>query len=177
MNTVWFAHGKESGPWGRKITALAQVAENLCWGVESPAYQDLNDPDQRVARLLELYQAPQGKTVLVGSSMGGYVSLVASAQLAPEGLFLMAPAIGLPGYAQPEPEPRAGQTLVVHGWRDTVIPPHKVIAFAERHRLPLQLLDDDHPLGGSLPQLEQLFGAFLHEVAGRPTPARLAAHM
>jgi hypothetical protein len=26
---VCFAHGKESGPWGSKITALAQVAKRM----------------------------------------------------------------------------------------------------------------------------------------------------
>jgi len=177
MNTVWFAHGKESGPWGTKITALAKIAEKLGWKVESPDYQGINDPDKRVAQLLELYQAPQGKTVLAGSSMGGYVSLVASQQLAPEGLFLMAPALGIPGYAESSPEPRADQVALVHGWRDGIIPAATVIDYAAQRNLPLQLVDDEHPLSGSLPQLASLFRDFLVTITNRPDAARLAPHL
>lgn len=177
MNHVWFAHGKESGPQGRKIEALSRIAEELGWAVTSPDYTGTHNADERVAMLLELYQATLGKTVLVGSSMGGYVSMVASQQLAPEGLFLMAPAIGITGYEQPEPEIRADKTLIVHGWQDEVIPPGNVIAYAEKHRLPLQLLDDEHTLSHSIPQLTRLFHDFLRDVTDRPTPARLAPHI
>lgn len=177
MNAVWFAHGKESGPQGRKIEVLSEVAGKLGWRVENPDYRGLDDPDARVARLLELYQAAGGKLVLVGSSMGGYVSLVASQQLAPEGLFLMAPAIGMPGYAQPEPEFSAGACLIVHGWHDAVVAPQNVIRYAEARKVPLHLLDDDHPLSHSLPLLGSLFCTFLEEIAARPDAARLVPHI
>ncbi|PLY03325.1 MAG: alpha/beta hydrolase [Desulfuromonas sp.] len=177
MNSVWFAHGKESGPRGRKIEALSRVATALGWAMESPDYQGMDDPEARVAHLLECYQATSGKLVLVGSSMGGYVSLVAAQQLAPEGLFLMAPALAMPGYAQAEPELRAAQTLIVHGWRDAVVPPQNVISYAEARQIPLHLLDDDHPLGNSLRQLSSLFRDFLQEVAARPDATRLAPHI
>jgi len=177
MNTVWFAHGKESGPQGRKIESLSKVAEALGWEVESPDYQGMADPDARVAHLLDRYQASGGKLVLVGSSMGGYVSMVASQQLAPEGLFLMAPAIGMPGYAHPEPDISAGQCAIVHGWHDEVVPPRNVIRYAETRHVPLHLLDDDHPLSHSLPQLCSLFRRFLQDIAAQPDAARLVPHI
>ena len=89
--TVFFAHGKESGPWGSKIMALADLARKRGYRVESPDYSDLMDADKRVERLLGLC-GENGADVLVGSSMGGYVSTVASSVIKPKGLFLMAPA-------------------------------------------------------------------------------------
>ncbi|MGH8540495.1 MAG: alpha/beta hydrolase, partial [Stenotrophobium sp.] len=37
-NLVCFAHGKESGPWGTKITHLAEVARGHGYEVMSPDY-------------------------------------------------------------------------------------------------------------------------------------------
>lgn len=41
--TVYFNHGKESGPWGSKISKLAEVAHKRGFDVESIDYQDLPD--------------------------------------------------------------------------------------------------------------------------------------
>ena len=75
MKQVYFAHGKESGPWGSKIRHLASIAEANGYEVVSPDYSALPDPEARVKHLLELLsQEPETSTiVLVGSSMGGYV--------------------------------------------------------------------------------------------------------
>ena len=101
--TVIFCHGRESGPWGVKIRTLAKVAEELGCRVISRDDRDTQDPDLRVERLIVEGKGVDGPLVLVGSSMGGYVAAVASAELNPLGLFLMAPAIGLPGYAVGSP--------------------------------------------------------------------------
>ena len=37
----FFAHGKESGPWGSKILHLAEGAKKMGLEVESPDYRDL----------------------------------------------------------------------------------------------------------------------------------------
>ena len=159
---VWFAHGKESGPWGSKIKALAAVAQSRGFTVESPDYSDSFDPDVRVARLLAL--KPRADClVLVGSSMGGYVSAVAARQLQPAGLFLIAPAFYLPGYEQ-EPEPRAGLIEVVHGWDDEIVPAEHALRFARRQRCPLHMLPGGHTLVERLPVLEPLFARFLEQV-------------
>ena len=75
---VIFSHGKESGPWGFKIKRLATIAEQMGCGIESIDYTDLMDPDSRVERLLSVLETQTEPAILVGSSMGGYVSLVAS---------------------------------------------------------------------------------------------------
>ena len=49
---VVFSHGKESGPWGSKITAMADVARSLGMAVESVDYRGIADPAARVEKLV-----------------------------------------------------------------------------------------------------------------------------
>lgn len=160
---VVFAHGRDSGPWGTKITALAEVARAAGWSVMSPDYTRSTDPAVRVAQLLELAPRPSGPLVLAGSSMGGYVSAAACNALQASGLFLMAPALYFAGYALPEPidPPRC---TVVHGWRDTVIPVEVGIRFAREHRAELVVVDDTHTLAASLAVLRPVFHRFLETI-------------
>ena len=106
---IYFSHGKESGPWGTKIRYMAKLANDRSFAVESIDYGDLDDPDLRVERLLEvLRREPElEQLVLVGSSMGAYVSTVASLSVAVRGLFLLAPALYMPGYQHQQYPPPA----------------------------------------------------------------------
>jgi alpha/beta superfamily hydrolase len=183
---VVFSHGKESGPLGSKIQALMRVAEQQGAQTMSVNYREHPDgtaidhdapgeADRRVAQLLATSLPGHDRLVLVGSSMGGYVSTVASSQLKPDGLFLLAPAfyLHLPGYACQDPVPHATSTLVVHGWGDDVVPPDHSVRFARQHRCALHLLVGDHRLDGALPAIEPLFGLFLQGIlaAGSAPPA------
>ena len=162
VGTVCFSHGKESGPWGSKIKRLAKVAERCGFAVESIDYRGLVDPDERVAKLLAWRPAVGGRLVLVGSSMGSYVAAVAAQQISPDGLFLLAPAIAVPGFGRvQDPLPKVGHCAIVHGWRDEVIAPELIIDYARRHALTLYLLPGDHRLMEVLPAIEVLFENFL----------------
>lgn len=161
---VLFAHGKESGPWGSKIKHLATIAEKHGCKLLSPDYSGLIDPDARVKHLLSLQILPNDRLVMVGSSMGGYVSTVASRTLKPAGLFLMAPAFCIPGYADQEPVSGAEVTWVVHGWRDEVIPAEHSIRFAKNCHASLHVLDGDHRLNSVLSDVGALFDLFLSSV-------------
>lgn len=175
---VYFAHGRDSGPWGVKIRTLARVAEAYGCQVVSRDDRDTVDPDERVARLLRAAAKESRPLILVGSSMGGYVVTVASVQLAPLGLFLMAPALGLPGYAVSEPVPAALQLTVVHGWNDHVVPMANVLAFARQHQAFCHLLPAGHALHEQVEWLEQAFEEFLQRCLGELSPgadARLLA--
>ena len=161
---VLFAHGKESGPWGSKIRHLAAIAQDQGAAILSPDYGDLADPDARVQRLLTTPLPAHERLVLVGSSMGGYVSTVASQTLQPAGLFLMAPAFYMPGYANQDPQPGTPQVSVVFGWRDEVIPVAHGIRFAQAQRAQLHVLDSDHRLNDVLQPVGDLFARFLQSL-------------
>lgn len=161
--SVYFAHGRDSGPWGHKITALARRARRRGLNVETPDFRFSNDADARVRHLLSL-DPPTGEAlVLVGSSMGGYVVTAASGTLHPRGLFLIAPALGMPGRPA-DPSPRAGLVEVVHGWSDAVISVEHSWRFARQHHARLHVLDGEHTLNAQLPLIERLFEAFLDEL-------------
>lgn len=163
MSSVVFAHGKESGPQGIKITALAEVARRRGWRTLSPDFRGIADPRRRVEVLLAAARPLSGPLLLVGSSMGGYVVTAASAELQPVGLFLMAPALGLPAYPGSDVAPVAARVRAVHGWSDTVVPAENVIEWARRHRVMLTLVDDQHNLQASLSLLKVLFERLLEE--------------
>jgi len=162
---VYFAHGKESGPWGDKIRALADVAKQHGYQVESPDYSDLIDANKRAERLITLCTGKQ-VDVLVGSSMGGYVSAVTSAVLQPKGLFLMAPAFFIPGYAIEEPQTGTVKTVIVHGWNDDIVPVENSIRFAQSRKAELHLLDSGHRLNDQIDMLCLLFNGFLNTLQG-----------
>jgi len=159
--TVCFAHGRESGPWGLKIRAMAKVAETLGCRVVSRDDSDTHDPDLRVSRLIEDSRAIDGPVILVGSSMGGYVVTAASRVIQPVGLFLIAPALGMAGYAEPMPEPHSRQLSVVHGWGDDVVPFDNILEFARSHQAMLHLVPAGHALVEQLDWLTRIFADFL----------------
>ena len=172
---VVFSHGKESDPSGSKIQSLAAVAERLGGQVISIDYRehpkgtrhDQNAPgeaERRVEQLLSNRLPEHRQLVLVGSSMGGYVSTVAAARLHVEGLFLLAPAFYLAGYANQDPTPSAKQTMIVHGWGDSVVAVQNSIIFAQLHQCDLHLLEGDHRLKEALPKIDALFELFLKRV-------------
>lgn len=160
---VLFAHGQESGPDGSKIRALSEVARGQDLEVVSPDFRDLReDPDARVDRLFERYGEDLADTVLVGSSMGGYVVAVAASRVPVAGLFLLAPALYTGGrYGVTEYQPKAPLVEVVHGLGDTVIPPENSIRFARDGNHALHLLPGGHRLQDPLPVIEELFESFL----------------
>lgn len=161
--TVYFNHGKESGPWGTKIRALAAVARDRGLAVASPDYSFTHDPDERLRHLRRLDPSTGGGLILVGSSMGGYVAAMASDDLQPAGLFLMAPALGMPGYPG-EPQPRTPHIDIVHGWHDTVVPIAHSWDFARAQSAALHCLDDGHDLRARLDRITRLFDDFLGRV-------------
>lgn len=174
MRRVIYVHGKESGPWGTKSLALEAVARRCGWDFQSPDLSGTRDPEQRIRLLLEAIPGREGALVLVGSSMGGYVAACASARLDPAALLLLAPAVYLPGYAAQDPRPVSGETVVVHGRDDEVVPPEHGWRLARRIGAEFHLLPDAHALARSLPFLEARFARLLADaVPANPLAALL----
>ncbi len=167
------SHGFESGPEATKVTALAEVAERMGFTHERPDYTDLDarrevssvgDVPARLQRLIGLAAAAaaRGPVVLAGSSLGAYVSAIASLQVPVKGLFLMVP----PTRMGPMPALDAAPVpiSVVHAWQDELIPAADVIAWAQARSARLLLVQDGHRLERHVEASAQAFEALLKGV-------------
>ncbi len=158
---VVFSHGKESGPWGRKIAALADVARSEGYQAESVDYRGIDGPRERIARLVDFCKELQGDLVLVGSSMGGYVSVASASLLHARGVFLMAPALYMEGLPPLRENLLDCPATIVHGWYDDVVPFEHSVRFAKDYGAALHLLRSDHRLHNQLRVIRYLFEYFL----------------
>src|ERR1700686_2854138 len=140
---VVFSHGQESGPWGRKISALAEVARSEGYVAHSVDYRGIDEPRARVAKLVDFCKELAGDLVLVGSSLGGYVAVTSASLLHARGVFLMPPA------------------LYMQGWTGDVVPFEHSVPFAQASRGALHLLESDHRLHNQIRVLQYLFEYFL----------------
>ena len=169
-NTVIFSHGHLSSPESMKIVELAPIAEAAGFAIDAIDYRDLqDDPVARAERLIGKVRELDTPPILVGSSMGGWVSMHAAENAPVAGLFLMAPALFLedrvPEGVVPESyNPQADHVAVVHGWSDDIIPWQHSLRFAEANQAALHLLDTDHRLESALPELKAVFQRFIDAV-------------
>jgi alpha/beta superfamily hydrolase len=161
LGTVIFSHGKESGPWGSKITAMAAVVRDSGVAVESVDYRGIDDPAARVRKLIETGARLQAPLLLVGSSMGGHVAAAAAGSLKPRGLFLLAPAFYMAGYEQYTPQDVGCPAVIVHGWHDDIVPVENSIRWAREHQAALHVLNSDHRLEDQLAAICLLLRAFI----------------
>lgn len=166
-NPIIFSHGSDSGPEATKVSALAALAQSLDWPTQRLDYREddaLGHGDSvppRLARLRAAIDAANQPPLLVGSSMGAFVSGLASLEAPVAGLFLLATPEHIPGHKVAFDLRDDVPTLLIHGWRDEVCAVEGLLAFAERRSLPLLLVDDDHRLGASLDDILAQFGIFL----------------
>lgn len=167
---VIFSHGQDSGPEATKIVALRPVAEAAGWTTEAVDDREVNDdPAARIDRLVARIEASGPRTVLVGSSMGGFVSVMAAERVAVAGLFVLAPALYLehrhPGEITRERyTPKTDRIHVVHGWGDDIIPWTHGLKFAEQHGASIHLLAAGHRLESVIPELKRDLEGFLKSV-------------
>ncbi len=159
MTSVVFSHGQESGPWGTKIRLMAETVRSMGFEADSIDYQGIADPAERADKLIAEAKDIEGPLVLVGSSMGGHVATAAAGKLGAAGLFLLAPAFYIPGYADLTAPDMP--IWIVHGWRDDVVPPENSIRFASQCRATLHLLDGDHRLTDNIDQINDYLRQFL----------------
>lgn len=161
MNLIW-SHGMDAQPWGAKSKALAEVAQEFGLTLEAPDYTSTKNPDERVAMLAERLN-DAGPSILLGSSMGGYVSACASSDADVKGLFLVAPALYLQGYETHVFHRLPELIHVAHGWQDDTVPHENSIRFAKLHGATLHLMKTDHRFTDSSAPLADLFRLFLQK--------------
>ncbi len=132
--------------------------------VDSNDYTGIISPDERVLKLNSYLENETQPYILVGSSMGGYVSLVAAQTYKPLGTFLLAPALFMTDYEQQTYTTDLKQLEIVHGWSDDIIPVEHSIKYAQQAKCSLHLIDGDHRLNSSIEQVMGLFQMFLKNI-------------
>jgi len=166
MTTVLFSHGQESGPWGTKIRAMAEMVRELGCEADSIDYQGIANPSERVAKLIAACRGVDDQLILVGSSMGGHVATAAAAEVGAAGLFVLAPAYYMAGYESLTPPPPDLPICIVHGWHDDVVPVENSIRFATQCKATLHLVDGDHRLTANIPEINGYLKHFVKHVTG-----------
>ena len=167
---IYFAHGKESGPYGNKIKEMMKISQVLWCNPISIDYRDCQTADERVSKLLGLLKEEKEEYILVGSSMGGYTSLVVSADSNPKGVFLLAPALYTDEYSDVKGEYKIQEykniknVSIVHGYNDEVIPFKYSLKYAEQSKSNLLLVDGDHRLESSLEEVLRHYESFLKNI-------------
>ncbi len=154
---IYFFHGLESGPHGRKYHRLSED-----FSVTSPDFQGMDIWE----RLEKAEALTEGMTdlVVVGSSFGGLLAALLYARH-PErfrGYVLMAPALhhpDVPGEVDKMPE----RAVVIHAPADEVVPFEPVREFCESHGVEVRAVEDDHRLGESLEEMVEA----VREVIGK----------
>ena len=165
MTTVVFSHGQESGPWGTKIRAMAELAKRLGCNVESIDYQGIADPTERVDKLIAEAANIDDTLVLVGSSMGGHVATAAAARVKAAGLFVLAPAYYMPGFEELTPVPPEMPICIVHGWNDDIVPVENSIRFAADCKAELHILDAGHRLTEKIDEINYYLQRFIETLS------------
>ena len=161
MTTVIFSHGQESGPWGTKIRAMADIVKSLGCEVDSIDYQGIADPTDRVNKLIADCRDIDDQLVLVGSSMGGHVATAAATSLNAVGLFVLAPAYFMKGYEDLTPAAPNIPICIVHGWNDDIVPVESSIRFADACKAELHILDSDHRLTANIDEINYYLKRFI----------------
>ncbi len=165
MTTVIFSHGKESGPWGTKIRAMADRVRSLGCEADSVDYQGIADPAERVEKLIRECAGIEGPLLLVGSSMGGHVATAAAEAVGAVGLFVLAPAYFMKGYEGLTPQPPKLPICIVHGWRDDIVPVENSIRFASDCGATVHLVDGDHRLTGNIEEINEYLRLFIEKIS------------
>ncbi len=164
MTTVVFSHGQESGPWGRKIKAMAATVRELGCVATSIDYQGIADPTERVQKLVAECRDIDDPLLLVGSSLGGHVATAAAQSLHAAGLFVLAPAYFMPGYEELTPDAPDIPICIVHGWHDDIVPVENSIRFARQCHATLHVVDGDHRLTANIDEINDYLRRFVEKI-------------
>ncbi|NIV17165.1 MAG: alpha/beta hydrolase [Woeseiaceae bacterium] len=161
MTTVIFSHGQESGPWGTKIRAMAEMLRDMGCEADSIDYQGIESPVGRVDKLVRECAGIDDTLILVGSSMGGHVATAGAAAVGAAGLFVLAPAYFMPGYEGLTPPPPALPVEIVHGWHDDIVPVENSIRYARECAATLHIVDGDHRLTANIDEINYYLARFI----------------
>jgi len=161
MTTVIFSHGQESGPWGTKIRAMAELVGNMGLASHSIDYRGIADPAERVQKCVDECASFDDSLILVGSSMGGHVATAAAVETGAIGLFVLAPAFFMQDFEALTPDPPPIPITIVHGWHDDIVPVENSIRFARSCSATLHIVDGDHRLTANIAEINDYLKQFI----------------
>ncbi|MCT4614915.1 MAG: S9 family peptidase [Marinifilaceae bacterium] len=167
MTTIIFSHGKESGPNGTKIQILREIAKKHNHQSISVDYTSCSTIDERYEKLKKVINfVPSSDIILVGSSMGGYLSTIASNERNVKAMFLFCPALYMSDreYGIHEYNPKCINIEIIHGWNDEIVPFENSVKFAKQCNAILNLVDDNHRLQHSHNIIKERFDFFLNRL-------------
>jgi len=149
---------------------MTKVTSEFGYTSKSIDYRNNTDVSQRVEVLRkELSKSGSTEIILVGSSMGGYVSAVISTEFNITGLFLLCPALFMEKYPIQKFNPLTKNITIIHGWEDEIIPFENSIQFGKEHQANILLTKDNHRLSNSSQLLEDQFRFFLNNLPNTTT--------
>lgn len=162
---VIFSHGKGGDPYGDQLVKLMEVARAYGYEAVSVDYRDCATAGDRVERLRGILAGRDTREmVLVGQSMGGYVSAVVANEVPVKGMFLLSPAVYKPApwYTVTTFAPRTERVAIVHGREDDVVPCANSKRYVEETGVgELYVVEDDHHLSHSDGYLVDRLALFL----------------
>lgn len=164
--TIYFSHGRKHGPKDPKIQRLIAVALQYDLKVVNVDAAHLSSAEERASHLTSLIRKDENKPfILVGTSMGGYVSLLAAEKHLPRGLFLLAPSFYLNGYlVQDLPCLAIEHFEIIHGTKDNRVPIEHSKRYASHSGCLLHTLRTDHAFTNAFEELSVLFDQFLKQL-------------
>jgi len=162
---VVFSHGQESGPWGTKINVMAEAVRDIGCEADSVDYQGIDDPYERVSKLIEYCKPLTSPLVLVGSSMGGHVATAAADSVSAVGLFVLAPAYYMEGFNKMTPPAPKIPISIVHGWNDDIVPVENSIRYAGECKASLHIVDGDHRLTANIDEICYYLTRFINALS------------
>src|SRR5579885_1488095 len=125
--TVILSHGSDSGPDATKVSALAKIADELGWKSLRPDFREEDklghaaSVQPRAEKLVAAARDAAKPLVLAGSSMGAFVSGLASLQVPCTGIFLIALPMAIPRWSQRFDMANV-PAMLVHGFNDELCP-------------------------------------------------------
>jgi pimeloyl-ACP methyl ester carboxylesterase len=168
---IILSHGSDSGPDATKVSVLAALAESQGWTTVRPDYREddahghAGSIDPRLARLAQAIGASPVPPVLVGSSMGAFVSGLASLDAPSPACSCWPCRPGSPATPGSSPYGRTFRRSSFMVMPTMSAPLDAALAFARDHAIPALLVQDDHRLGATLPDIEAEFLRFLGNLA------------
>ena len=155
---IIFSHGKKGSPNGIKIGELSKIAHEFNYKTLSIDYRNCKNADERIEKLEQNIKENKSiNLILVGSSMGGYISTVVAKKFKLKALFLMCPAFYLKGYTHQNFKPITNNIFIIHGNEDETVPFQNSVSFTKKFNSKLLLVKDNHRLSKSIEAIKNEF--------------------